>query len=146
MSNWKNIVSKANARQYRWPIGWRTREQVAEDLECPRDKVAEILAPAIEQGLIERKSFPVWDEISNRRVMVVGYRELKPRERRAKTSYSCSADGLEIQEGTKVVRRDGHGDIGILSRDGKRWRVDWPHRSPTYPSAHALKYRLRIVE
>lgn len=144
MPNWKNIVSKSNSRQYRWPVGWQTREQVAEDLECSRDRVAEILAPAIEQGIVERKSFPVWDASTNRRIMVTGYREIKNSEKMAKPTAEKNFS-FELKEGTKIVRRDGNGAVGILAKEGNKWRVDWSHREPTYPSMETIKKRMQIV-
>jgi hypothetical protein len=140
MPNWKKIVSSSNAKQYRWPTGWQTREQVAEDLECSRDRVAEILAPAIEQGLIERKQFPVWDLATHRKIMITGYREI-PREERG----DGSKEKKEPTEGAKVRRKHGSGKIGVLSKDGRKWKVTWPHCPPTFPAPKAFNKDLEIL-
>jgi L-amino acid N-acyltransferase YncA len=79
MANWKKIVSSANARRYKWPSGWETRDKIAEQLDCSPERVADVLAPAIKAGEIERAVFPVWDAENHRKVLVTGYREaVKP--------------------------------------------------------------------
>jgi len=149
MPNWKNIVSSSNAKQYRWPAGWQTREQVAEDLECSRDRVSDVLAPAIEQGLVERKQFPVWDQVTRRKIMVTGYREISKSERQERASEPKKPDEprqvKEPLEGSKIRRRRGSGKVGILSRDGKRWKITWPHCPPTFPSKKSLERELEIL-
>ena len=145
MPNWKNIVSSSNARQYKWPAGWQTREQVAEELECSRDRVSDVLAPAIEQGLVERKSFPVWDQTTRRKIMVTGYREISRTERQERAAEPEKTSQKEPAEGAKVRRRRGSGKIGILSRDGKRWKITWPHCKPTYPSKKAFGRDLDVL-
>jgi len=144
MPNWKNIVSSSNAKQYKWPAGWQTRDQVAEELECSRDRVAEVLAPAIEQGIIERRPFSVWDPVTRRKITVFGYREIPRSERKEKAAPSPAAK-KEPLEGSKVRRRRGSGKIGILSKDGRRWKITWPHCAPTFPSAEALGRDLEIL-
>jgi hypothetical protein len=142
MPNWKKIVSSSNAKQYRWPAGWQTREQVAEDLECSRDRVAEVLAPAIEQGLIERKQFPVWDVVTHRKIMVTGYREI-PRDERK--SPAESREKKEPHDGAKVRRKRGSGKIGVLSKEGKKWKITWPHCPPTFPTERVFNRDLEIL-
>ena len=149
MPNWKNIVSSSNAKQYRWPAGWQTREQVAEDLECSRDRVSDVLSPAIEQGLIERKQFPVWDQVTRRKIMVTGYREISKSERQERAANPKKSDEPRVVkeplEGSKIRRRRGSGKIGILSREGKRWKITWPHCPPTFPSKKSLERELEIL-
>lgn len=132
MPNWKKIVSSSNSKQFRWPAGWQTRDEVAEELECSRERVSEILAPAIEQGLIERKQFPVWDPNTHRKVMVIGYREV-------------SAEKKQPTEGAKVRRKYGSGQIGVLSKDGKKWKITWPGRAPTFPSKTTFEKYLEVL-
>lgn len=144
MPNWKNIVSSSNAKQYKWPAGWQTRDQVAEELECSRDRVAEVLAPAIEQGIIERRPFSVWDPVTHRKTTVFGYREIPKSERQEKNEASPRVK-KDPSEGAKVRRRRGSGKIGILSKDGKRWKITWPHCPPTFPSAAAFVRDVEIL-
>ena len=144
MPNWKNIVSSSNAKQYKWPAGWQTRDQVAEELECSRDRVAEVLSPAIEQGIIERRPFSVWDPVTRRKITVFGYREIPRSERKEKATPSLAVK-KEPLEGSKVRRRRGSGKIGILSKDGRRWKITWPHCAPTFPSAEAFGKDLDVV-
>ena len=149
MPNWKNIVSSSNAKQYKWPPGWQTRDQVAEELECSRDRVADVLAPAIDQGLVERKSFPVWDPVTRRKIMVTGYREISRSERQERTSGAKNQDETkadkELIDGAKIRRRRGSGKVGILSKDGDRWKITWPHCPPTFPSKKSLEKELEIL-
>lgn len=146
MPNWKNIVSSSNSKQYKWPSGWHTRDQIAEDLECSRDRVSDVLAPAIEQGLIERKSFPVWEPVTRRKIMVVGYREIPRQEQRARGEQVSESRPSKIPlEGARVMRRSGSGKIGILSKEKGKWKITWPHRRPSYPSKKTLTYGLKIL-
>lgn len=75
--NWKSIVEKKNAEIYKLPQGWDAREQVAEDLECAPERVAEILRPALKSGDVEQKIFPVWDKLNKRIVRVTAYRQVQ---------------------------------------------------------------------
>lgn len=79
-TNWRQTVSKLNKKNFSWPAGWDTREKIAEELECSPERVSDILAPGIRSGEIEKSAFPVWDEVLQRKVMVVGYRERKAAE------------------------------------------------------------------
>lgn len=73
--NWKNTVSKLNAKHYAFPAGWDTRDAVAEQLDCSPDRVDSLLTPGLKSGEIEKAQFPVWEPRLNRKVMVVGYRQ-----------------------------------------------------------------------
>jgi len=73
-TNWKNLVEKQHKQTYRWPKGWDTREEVAEQLECSPERVNTILGPGIRAGEVESQAFPVYDEVLKRVVKVVGYR------------------------------------------------------------------------
>jgi hypothetical protein len=72
--NWKNHVAKTNARTYVLPVGWDSREKVAEELECNPDRVRIMLAPGVKSGEIECAVFPVWDTITRRIVRTTAYR------------------------------------------------------------------------
>jgi hypothetical protein len=77
--NFKRIVENSNAKTYVLPEGWTPRDKVAEQLECSPDRVAQHLAPAIKEGTIETKAFPVWDKITKKVVRVTAYRETAKR-------------------------------------------------------------------
>jgi len=139
MPNWKNILEKQNAAAYAWPRGWTSRDDVAEQLECSPDRVASLLAPGIRDGTVERQDFTVWDARLKRLVRITGYRETGRGETPAapdskKPPASAPVTTKKPTEGAKVRRRRGSGKIGILSREGNRWKVTWPHCKPTYPS------------
>lgn len=151
MANWKKIVSVQNAKLYKWPEGWDTREKVAEHLECSPERVAEILAPAIKTGEVEKGQFPVWDAINGRKMYLVGYR---PRQKvapsvatHAPSSPKRGRPALqrkEPYEGASVRSKDS-GTVGILTRENGRWKVEWPHCRPTYPSQATLHKHLEVL-
>lgn len=91
MMNWKNTVAKINAKHYAFPAGWDTREEIAEQLECSTDRVDTLLAPGLKSGEIEKQQFPVWDERLNRKMMVMGYRQV-PRGKAAKVQEPEDGD------------------------------------------------------
>jgi hypothetical protein len=72
--NWKNTVSKLNARHYAFPAGWDTRDTIADQLECAPDRVDTLLAPGLKSGEIEKQQFPVWDPRLGRKNLIWGYR------------------------------------------------------------------------
>jgi len=76
--NWKNTVSKLNAKHYSFPIGWDTRQTIAAQLECAEDRVDTLLAPGLKSGEIEKQQFPVWDDRLNRKTLMWGYRAVQP--------------------------------------------------------------------
>ena len=75
--NWKNVVEKKNAEIYKLPVGWDSREVVAESLECSPERVSEYLRPALKSGEVEQKVFPVWDKLNKRIVRVTAYRQVQ---------------------------------------------------------------------
>lgn len=148
MPNWKSILEKQNATAYSWPRGWTSRDDVAEQLECSPERVASLLAPGIRTGAVERQDFTVWDNKLKRLVRVTGYRETGRGETPATPDSKKSAEPRAVKEpleGSKVRRRRGSGKVGILSRDGKRWKITWPHCPPTFPSAAAFGKDLDIL-
>ena len=63
-----------NASRYQIPVGWQTREQVAVELQCDPDRVADLLKPGLQSGDFERKDFPVWDSARRLAARVVCFR------------------------------------------------------------------------
>lgn len=151
MPNWKSILEKQNAVAYSWPRGWTSRDDVAEQLECSPERVASLLAPGIRTGAVERQDFTVWDNKLKRLVRVTGYREISKGETsRGETPANPkkSAEPRVVKEpleGSKIRRRRGSGKVGILSREGKRWKITWPHCPPTFPSKKSLERELEIL-
>lgn len=89
--NWKNTVSKLNAKHYAFPAGWDTRDVIAEQLECSIDRVDVLLSPGLKSGEIEKQQFPVWDDRLSRKVMVMGYRQ-RPAGEIAPSSHEAADD------------------------------------------------------
>jgi len=148
MPNWKNILEKQNAAAYAWPRGWSSRDDVAEQLECSSERVASLLAPGIRAGTVERQDFTVWDNKLKRLVRITGYRELGRGETPATPDSKKATEprvAKEPAEGARVRRRRGSGKVGILSKDGKRWKITWPHCNPTYPSAKSFGKDLDVL-
>jgi hypothetical protein len=148
MPNWKNILEKQNASAYAWPRGWSSRDDVAEQLECSPERVASLLAPGIRAGTVERQDFTVWDNKLKRLVRVTGYRETGKSETPTASDskkFDESKPAKEPAEGAQVRRRRGSGKIGVLSKDGKRWKITWPHCPPTYPSEKSFGKDLDIL-
>jgi hypothetical protein len=148
MPNWKSILEKQNAAAYAWPRGWSSRDDVAEQLECSPERVASLLAPGIRAGTVERQDFTVWDNKLKRLVRITGYRELGKNETPAAADskkFDEPAPAREPMEGSRVRRRRGSGKVGILSKDGKRWKITWPHCKPTYPSGRAFGRDLDVL-
>jgi DNA-binding Lrp family transcriptional regulator len=83
LTNWKAIVERKNAETYKLPPGWDSREAVAEKLDCSPERVAEVLRPALKDGTVERKVFPVWDKDNKRVFQVTAYREVKKQDKAA---------------------------------------------------------------
>jgi len=61
-TNWIKTVNDINHKRFTIPLGWETKEQVANSLQCAPDKVIDILKPGIQSGDIEKRDFPLWDE------------------------------------------------------------------------------------
>lgn len=148
MPNWKSILEKQNAVTYSWPKGWTSRDDVAEQLECSPERVANLLAPGIRAGTVERQDFTVWDNRLKRLVRITGYREIDKSETPAGSDSKKSDEPRVVKEpleGARVRRRRGSGKVGILSKEGKRWKITWPHCPPTYPSRVSLEEKLEIL-
>jgi hypothetical protein len=142
-TNWKNVVSRINAEQFAWPKGWETREQVAEQLECSPERVSEILAPGLRGGAIEKASFPIWDHVLQRKVMVVGYRmrgnDDTPIDPTTPTSSPVAKKGLA--HGSRVRHRRLHKQ-GVFQADGT---IRWEDGKVTRPSPRTLKDDIAVV-
>lgn len=148
MPNWKSILEKQNATAYSWPRGWTSRDDVAEQLECSPERVASLLAPGVRAGTVERQDFTVWDNKLKRLVRVTGYREISRGETLSAPESKKSPEPRAVKEpleGSRVRRRRGSGKVGILSKDGKRWKITWPHCPPTFPSKKSLERELEIL-
>jgi hypothetical protein len=75
--NWKTFVEDQNAKTYRLPDGWDSREKIALDLDCSPDSVRKLMGPAIKTGCVETNVFPVWDKLTKRIVRMTAYRKVE---------------------------------------------------------------------
>lgn len=78
--NWKSLVEKQNSETYRLPPGWTSRDEVAEQLDCSPERVAEVLRPGIKAGTVERKVWPVWDSLNKRVSQVTAFRQVAQKQ------------------------------------------------------------------
>ena len=72
MSTWKHLAKKSNSL----PPGWSTTDEIAADLDCEPGEVAKILAASIRDGLVEKQTFPHWQEGSRQLLYQTGYRQV----------------------------------------------------------------------
>jgi hypothetical protein len=158
-TNWKNVVTKINRKQYAWPAGWETREEVAEQLECSPERVSEILAPGIRSGDVEKGTFAVWDDHLNRKVMITGYRmrpaagstptpePAQPRLPRPTTASGRGPGRPPVKytppaAGTRVRSRK-RGTLGTVRPDGG---IDWDSGNTSYPGPSTMRDDIRVVD
>jgi len=73
-NKWSKAVNDINKKRFVVPEGWSTREEVAEDLQCAPDKVADLLKPGLQSNEFEKHDFNVWDEKRRMTVRVTCYR------------------------------------------------------------------------
>lgn len=91
MSGFKGAVDRANRKRYAWPEDFKTREQVAAELECEPDTVGSVLAPAISDGSVEMKWFKVWKD--GRVVRMQGFRIVPKKTEGGKTEHGRGKRG-----------------------------------------------------
>jgi hypothetical protein len=128
MSKWLKTINRINSNRFQVPAGWQTREQVAADLQCDPDRVADLLKPGLQSGDFERQDFPVWDSGRRMTVRVVCYRvadlkkdakeakivEAKP-QREVKAPKSSSSSALE-EKIIQALQRNPHRDDRLISK------------------------------
>lgn len=67
-------MEKLQAKTFVLPPGWEKQDKVATDLDCSREKVRSVLAPAIKLGDVECKQFVVFDKELKKLVRVTAYK------------------------------------------------------------------------
>lgn len=145
MAKWNKIVSDHNRRAFKWPSGWSTREEIAEELECSPERVQEILAPAIRAGEVERAQHPIWDDATRRKILVTGYRPSVVKKDDIEKSESLMKseqpkDRWPFSEGARITRM-GCSTIGTVR--GKQ--VHWDSGVITTPNSNSTIKKLRLV-
>jgi hypothetical protein len=131
--NWKNLLNKTNASTFKWPEGWDTREEVAEQLECSPDRVREVLAPAIRAGTVEVKEFKIWED--GRFVRKTGFRaaaDIKPVPAK-----------IVLAAGVRVQTRRGANHGVVTEANADRFTVNWGDKQTTYSIAAWQKRDIR---
>jgi cytochrome P450 len=92
MSKWLKTINRINSNRFQIPAGWQTREQVAVELQCDPDRVADLLKPGLQSGDFERKDFPVWDSARRMTVRVVCYRVCGEEKQSSKSKPALASD------------------------------------------------------
>lgn len=128
MSKWLKTLNRINSNRFQIPAGWQTREQVAAELQCDPDRVADLLKPGLQSGDFERQDFPVWDSARRMTVRVVCYRVVdstsKPKEakavdakpkREAKAAKPSNDSALE-EKIIQALQRNPHRDDRLISK------------------------------
>jgi hypothetical protein len=113
-TNWIKTVNEINHKRFTIPLGWETRDQVAESLQCAPDKVADILKPGIASGDIEKQDFPIWDEKRRLSVKVTCFR-LADRDAPA-ALLTVSIDDIPAEKVTRIIATIGR-NPGLSDRD-----------------------------
>jgi hypothetical protein len=90
--NWNALVEAQNRKTYVLPLGWDSRDAIAEQLECSPDRVRVLLGPALRAKTVETSVFPVWDEVTKKVIRITAYRK-RPTGAPAKSPSSalCSS-------------------------------------------------------
>jgi hypothetical protein len=99
-TNWIKTVNEINHKRFTIPLGWETRDQVAESLQCAPDKVADILKPGIASGDIEKMDFPVWDEKRRLSVKVTCFRLA---DSQSPAPLTVSIDDIPAEKVTRIL-------------------------------------------
>ena len=73
--NWNALVEAQNRKTYVLPLGWDSRDAIAEQLECSPDRVRVLLGPALRAKTVETSVFPVWDEVTKKVIRITAYRK-----------------------------------------------------------------------
>jgi hypothetical protein len=131
--NWKNLLNKTNASTFKWPEGWDTREEVAEQLECSPDRVREVLAPAIRAGTVEVKEFKIWE--TGRFVRKTGFR--------AAADSSPAPAKAVLAPGLRVQTRRGASQGVVTEASAEGFTVDWGDKQTIYAIAAWQKRDIR---
>jgi hypothetical protein len=147
MNKWISIVNKHRAAKNVIPEGWLTRAQVASQLGLHNEKrVNEVLRAALDAGDIEADSFPVWDKIKKRVVSVACFRITGDSEapKKKKTPPAESPTPKQPIVGGRVRHRIS-GQVGVFEKEGKQWKIVWPHTRPSFPGERAFSRDLEIL-
>ena len=91
---WKTLAEKTNSL----PPGWNSADEICTELDCEPNEVPKILAAAIAQGLVEKQTFPHWQDGSRHLLYCVGYRKVTGRPAtppaKGKTTPAAASDPL----------------------------------------------------
>ena len=130
MSKWLKTINRINTSRFQIPAGWQTREQVAVELQCDPDRVADLLKPGLQSGDFERKDFPVWDSARRMTVRVICYRVCGSDEKPAPKAKAAPASGLDEKIRQAIERNPSKDDraiskaVSVLIADVRRVRAE----------------------
>ena len=115
MSKWLKTINRINTSRFQIPAGWQTREQVAVELQCDPDRVADLLKPGLQSGDFERKDFPVWDSARRMTVRVVCYRVGGDTEKPAPKAKAAPTNGVD-EKIRQAIERNPSKDDRLISK------------------------------
>lgn len=130
MNKWLKLVTKHKVSKNVVPLGWQPREEVAQHLGCPEEKVNSILKDAINAGEVEMQNFPVWSHTKRKVVPTPCYRivaegvtttqpKQNPRGRPRKGAVRRASWPFPV--GTRVRRSDSANQGTIIEGGSVRW-------------------------
>lgn len=115
MSKWLKTINRINTSRFQIPAGWQTREQVAVELQCDPDRVADLLKPGLQSGDFERKDFPVWDSSRRMTVRVVCYRVCGGDDKPAPKAKAAPASETD-EKIRQAIERNPSKDDRLISK------------------------------
>lgn len=129
MNKWLKIVTKHKVSKNVVPPGWQPREEVAQHLGCPEEKVNSVLKDAINANEVETQTFPVWSHTKRKvvptpcyRIVAEGVTTPQPKQNpRGRPSKGSVRVGWPYPVGTRVRRRDSANQGTIIEGGSVRW-------------------------
>lgn len=97
--SWKTIAQKTNSL----PPGWASADEICAELDCEPPEVPKILAAAISQGLVEKQTFPHWQDGSRHLLYCVGYRKVTARPSAPPAKGKPAKPGKSTDELTTAI-------------------------------------------
>ena len=127
---WTKAVNELNKKKFVVPEGWSTREEVAKDLQCSPDKVADLLKPGLQSHEFEKADFSVWDEARRMTVRVTCYRIVGSDDKKDSLKSAKPANAKPVMSLSEIspeiiariqgcIRRKPHADDRRIAMNAK---------------------------
>ena len=105
--NWQKAIDKINQDKYKIPVGWDSKEKIAQELQCSPDRVHDLLKSGIASGAFESQEFPVWDAKRRLTVRIRCYRQ------RVDENSPAPTNDLSTKIAASIRRNPKHSDAAI---------------------------------